>query len=274
MATNVKEEVEEKSEDKPVTDADIAALKEKSLEVEDSQESDETEEEAVDEKQSEDEAEAEEDDGQTNVESEDSKEGFKKKFDNIKGETPDEYASNLEVAYDNSTSEALKWKKMYEDALPTIKQAQAATGDADTPPILDPALAYAKQKMDEEMNKDIEDFAGQYSQIRDPDQYARLEKKVGILTKAIQEEEGRIPPMREVLSDAATLLKWEPDAKTDKLNMKLKDSAAGTKINSSAKPVAKSKVTPDQIKAARNINPLAYQGKTDAEIAKELEPYV
>lgn len=274
MATNVKEDVEEKSEDKPVTDADIAALKEKSLEVEDSKESDETEDEAVDDKQSEDEAEDVEVEDKPDQNVDDSKEGFKKKFDNIKGETPDEYASNLEVAYDNSTSEALKWKKMYEDALPTIKQAQAATGDADTPPILDPALAYAKQKMDEEMNHDIEDFAKNYSQIRDPEQYARLEKKVGILTKAIQEEEGRIPPMREVLSDAATLLKWEPDTKKDELGIKLKDSAAGTKINSSAKPATKSKVTPDQIKAARNINPLAYQNKSDAEIAKELEPYV
>jgi hypothetical protein len=56
--------------------------------------------------------------------------------------------------------------------------------------------------------------------------------------------------------------------------MKLKDGAAVSKTQSSTKPAPKSKVTPDQIRIQRELNPFGTQGKTDAEIAKELEPYV
>lgn len=264
MATNA-EESETQVEDKPVTDADIAALKAKSLEVEGSDEPDETKEEEETEEQSEEEA-ADDDKGQTEEVVDSKEEGFKKKFLNIKGETPEEYATQLEVAYDNSTSEALKWKKMYEDA--------QANRPADETPASDPALTYARQMMDEAMTRDIDNFAKDYPQIRDPEQYAVLEKKVGVLTKAIQAEESRIPSMAEVLSASALILGWEKGSKGEAVGLAVKNEAGVSKTNSQLKTTARTKVTADQIRVAREMDPIKYSGQSDDVIAKDLEPYV
>lgn len=279
MSTNDTDVEDQKVEDKPVTDADLAALKDKALEVEVSKDTDESEPETEEKEEKQEVAETE-DEGQTESEedtSEDKPEEvtFTKKFTNIKGDTPEEYARNIETAYDNSTTEALKWKKLYEDAMPTIKRAEAEAGSdgvSDIP--IPPALQYAEQLMKNDMERDINEFAKRYPQIKDPDEYSKLEKRVGVFTKAIREEEGRVAPMSEVLQLSAVSLQWDQTNKKEELGMAVKDSAAASKAVSATKQTSRSKVTPDQIKAARAMNPFEYANKSDTEIASDLEPYI
>src|SRR5690606_9800822 len=143
MSTNddKPKETEDKTveEGAEVTDSDLKKLKDQLEGVEPEKEDEPSEEEQAEEaeegaegeseesKETESEEAAEEEETESEEETEEetkSEETFTKKYKNIKGDTPEEYAQNLEQAYSNSTSEALKWKKMYEDAQPALKKAE------------------------------------------------------------------------------------------------------------------------------------------------------
>lgn len=269
MAPNADEDrSEETQDDKPVTAADLAASKANAEEVESesSDESEETTEEETSETGSEDTG---EEDGQTDdqtTEEEQSDSTFTKKFQNIKGETPEEYARNLEVAYDNSFAE-----------LKRIRESQTTeTESSDDKPKkpVDPVLAYAAQKMQEDITRDISEFSKEYPQMQDEAERKKVDKRIGIISKTIQEDEGRIPSMRECLDVAAAMFKWQPNSTSDKseqIGAAVKNGAASTKTNSSKKQTPVSKVTDKQIALARQTWGV---GKSDAEIRKELEVHV
>src|SRR5947199_49616 len=102
------EQIVDKSQDKPVTDEDLRNSKYGKDGVE--AKADEPSKPQEPAKPS-DEAEAEEDDQITPEEVVLPETTFTKKFPNIKGDTPEEYASNLEAAYENSSAEAIRLKK-------------------------------------------------------------------------------------------------------------------------------------------------------------------
>src|SRR4051812_36758314 len=111
--TNSPNPSDAQADDKPVTEDDLRALKqeETGVEVQTPDEPAETEQE---ESTSDEETEGSSDD-QIETQAEEA-EGqpeatFTKKFPQIKGDTPEEYALNLEAAYENSTAEALRLKK-------------------------------------------------------------------------------------------------------------------------------------------------------------------
>src|SRR3954471_15699245 len=97
-------------DDKIVTEDDLRALKYPDEDVETLKEEDEPSED--DDANDESDETSEEDDkiDDQATEDEETPPAFVKEFDYIKGDTPEEYAKNLEAAYKNSSSEALRLK--------------------------------------------------------------------------------------------------------------------------------------------------------------------
>lgn len=276
MATNADDVIED---DKQVTEDDLRALKypEDGVDGETQDDTDGTADETTDESDETSDETAQSDDEATD-ESQDS-EAFTKKFDNIQGETPEEYARNLEIAYQNSTAEALRLKGLAEtqqargatEAVTNVADVieEDATAEVD---VNDPVALYMKQKMDEEITSAYTSFSKDYPQVADAPNYTKFTKTVAQLSRTIVDSEKRLAPPSELYSKAAVILGWEKDTVTeaDKLSAAVKNNAASGKTSSATKPIPKSKVSDAMIAANRRM----YPNKTDTEIRTELEEYV
>lgn len=279
--TNPVEEAEKPTDvaddDKPVTEDDLRSLKYDNDEVEPAKaEDDSSEEEKEDEKESEDKGEedakaedSKEEEEQSDDESEEVDTSFVKEFPNIKGDTPEEYAKNLEEAYKNSTAEAMRLKGLAEKGKPKEEEPEG-----EKPAPSNYLEMYAQQKLDDDITKSYAAFKIDYPQVDDDTEYAKFTRTVETLTNTIMTSESRVAPPSELYSKAAVILGWEKQsAPTDKekLAMAVKDKTGTSKTSSSGKKgVSKSKVTDAMIA----VNRAMYPGKTDAQIREELEPYV
>lgn len=274
-------------DDKQVSEEDLRDLKypkddvetSDSEEDEASEEEDDSEEESEDtgdeDGQTDDEAEEGESEEDEKTDSDDDTPDFVKQFSHIKGETPEEYARNLEIAYQNSTAEALRLKELSEKAPPVTDAAQGDDESDDEITSTDPVSLFMKQKMDEEIDAAYADFSKQYTQVSDPAEYDKFTREVSTLSRTILTSQGRMASPRELYSKAAVILDWKPQetapSNEEKVGMALKDNASNTKTSSSPKKkAARSKVTDAMIQANR----LMYPNKSDDEIRKELEPFV
>jgi hypothetical protein len=257
--------------DKEVTEDDLRKLKYESGEVE-SSENEEDESAEVDEE--EESTEVGEEDGQTDdqteseEESEESEEDsefdkLKKEFPYIKGDTPEEFAKNLSIAYKNSSAEAIRLKK-------------AATGDDDKDGKTDKPKSitdlYVQNEIDKKINEAWNGFKKDYPQVEDPAEYEKFVATVDTLQKLSLSQDKLTPP-GDLYNMAAAALRWESNgvSSKDRTDNAIKDRASSTKpTGSGGKPRPKSKVTDEMIAVNRKM----YPGKTDAEIRAELEPYV
>lgn len=267
-------------DDKQVTEEDLRKLKYPDDDVEDSKESDETddgeettddsEEAGEDDGKTDDDTEDDESEEESNDDSDDDTSDFVKEFPNIKGDTPGEYAKNLEAAYKNSTAEFQRLRSEKTDS----DDSDDSDATATTVDTSDPISLYMKQKMDDEIQTAFADFGKDYSQVNDQTEYNRFTVKVAALSQTILQTEKRLASPTELYKMAAVILGWEPTAKPngkEKMGMALKDKAASGKSSSSTgKSTPKSKVTDSMIK----VNRMMYPDKSDDEIRKELEPYV
>lgn len=263
-------------DDKAVTEADLRDLKYSTDDVETSDEADEASEgeeneddteEAGEEEDNTDDSQEEDTDDSDETETDSS--DFVKEFKNIKGDTPEEYARNLEEAYKNSTAEALRLKNLAD------APKDSEVGTLDEVDISDPVSLYMKQKMNEDITAQFSDFSKRFPQVQDTSKYSDFTREVSTLSQTILSSQKRLASPKELYEKAAIILGWTPEdappTSKDKLNIALKDTAATSKTTSAGKKGApKSKVT-DQMLAA---NRLMYPGKTDAEIREELEPYI
>jgi hypothetical protein len=268
MATNATETAVDDS--KQVTDEDLRKLKEDS-EVEtlegadEAQDTDETEEESK---------ETGEEDGKTDdqaeEEEEQSEDSFVKEFINIKGETLEDYARNLEEAYKQSTGEAIRLKGELDKAPKDTEIGETSDAEVD---LTDPVSLFMKQKMDEEITTAYNDFSKSFPQVQDATEYAKFTNEVATLSQTILQSQKRLASPKELYSKAAVILGWEPDATVDnkdKLNIALKGSASISKTTSATKPKSTSKITDAQVTIAKQMGGWT-DGKSDAEIRKELE---
>lgn len=270
MATNA----DENNDDKQVSEQDLRDLKYGSDVDGESQDDAETDETQTDEEDT------GEVDGQTEDQADatDETETFTKKFQNIQGDSPEEYARNLEVAYQNSTTEALRLKALQDSqqaqgAADAATQTESATekdsGNTEAS-ITDPVSLFMKQKMDEEINTAYTAFSKEYPQVADPTDYNKFTKMVAQLSRTIIDSESRLAPPSELYSKAAIILGWQKDANAEKLNMAVKNAGATGKTTSATKSTPHSKVTDAMI----SVNRKMYPGKSDAEIRTELEEYI
>lgn len=266
MATNADPAVDDST---PTTEDDIRRLKYGDDDVESIQKVEDeiaetTEEEDGAEESSEPEVKPEEPAAESQEES-----AFVKQFPNIKGDTPEEYAKNLEIAYQNSTKEALRLKELSEAS------RQSSSEEEDAP--VDPVSLWVKQQLDEEITTAYTSFSKDFPQVTDADNYGAFTKTVGLVQQTIMSAEGRMAKPAELYKKAAIILGWEPvttPTSEEKLGMALKDSAAvsnaSSKASSASGAVPKSKVTDKMVDTYKKM----YPGKSDADIRKELEPYV
>lgn len=267
MSTNDTEEVVQ-DDDKEVTEADLRDLKYGADGVEISHETDEP---ADDDESTNTEDEATGDEGeQIDDEAkgeEQSKPTFTKKFSNIKGDTPEEYAANLETAYENSTAE---YHKLRTEAVKE-EPKDGKKEEAKTP---DTMALFMQQKMDEEIMAAFTPFQKEYSQVTDPDEYKKFTREVDVLARTILQSQNRLASPAELYKKAAAVLGWEPQTvptKEEKLKMALKDGGSASKASgSSGKSANKSKVTDEMLRVNRRM----YPEKTDAQIREELEPHI
>lgn len=250
--------------DKPVTEDDLRALKYGDKDVETDKTEDEPAETEEDEETSEETEDEEIGKTEDDVEGEEESEPtFTKQFPQIKGDTPEEYAKNLEKAYENSTAEAMRLKT----PAPDVEKKE--DDEVDTSNV---TSLYAKQQMDKAITAAWTDFQKQYPQTTDPNEYAKFSSTVTTLSNTILQSEKRLAEPRELYDMAAGIMKWQPETPTkeDKLKIAVKDNAASTRSTGSTKPSTKSKVTDAMV----SLNRKMYPNKSDAEIRKELEPYV
>ena len=274
MATNAEDPAVDDS--KEVTEDDLRSLKYDDAGVETSKEEDEPAEDT------EDETEESEDTGDdSDVESEDDDQSdsseepsFVKEFPNIKGDTPEEYAKNLEEAYKNSTAEAMRLKGIA-DAPPTApEQVKQVTEDDDKDVSASPLELYAQQQLDREIADAYTKFQVDYPQVTDPVEYNKFTVEVATLSNTIYTSQKRLASPDELYEKAAIILGWEKESalsSKDKLDIAVKTNTASPKITSAApKGTNKSKVTDEMIR----VNRAMYPGKSDADIRKELEPFV
>lgn len=259
MSTN-DDKSEDKTEDKPVTEDDLRAAKYEKEEVDTEKSEDETSET--------DEADNEESEETTEEESEEqSEETFTKKFPHIKGDTPEEYAKNLEAAYDNSTAEFHKLRS-------TKSEEKSEDEEEDSP--LSYTELYVKQELDKKIVNAFTDLKKDYPQVTNEAEYEKFVSKVEVLSK-VALAENRVEEPADLYNTAAVLLGWEkqntpPDDK-EKLAMAMKDGASVSKSSNGTKSKAKSasKVTDAEVATYRKMNPSSTI--SDTEIRKELEPH-
>lgn len=280
MATNADQE-DAVDSGATVTEEDIRNLKysEDEVETADKAEDDAPEEDGVEETDEDTGEEADSGDQADGEEEAQSPEPtFVKEFPHIKGDTPEEYARNLEKSYQNSTSEALRLKQEL-DKTKAVKPPLTSTdssGDDDDEQPLTAEQLWLKQQMDEEIANSFESFKKDYPQVDDPDEYDKFKAEVSVFSNAIRQAQGRMATPAELYQKAALSLGWdkqsEPSDK-EKLGIAIKDSGGTSKaITSGAKPPAKSKVTDAQIATYRKMNPSTTLSDTD--IRKELEPHI
>lgn len=264
-------------DDLDVSEEGLAKLKAESEGVETSKEEDEPDE--IDQEDGTDEDTGEEGDqiADESAEDEDSQEeeSFVKEFPNIKGDTPEEYAKNLEIAYKNSTAEALRLKGVAEapSTTPPVPEAPEDGQQQPVPPT-DTLSIWAKQKLDQEIDTAYIAFQKDYPQVTEPEKYTEFTREVSVLADTIMRSQGRLASPDEVYSKAAISLGWtkgsEPDSK-EQLGMALKDRGASSKASGAAKTTPK---TPKVSQAMLEANRKMYPNKSDADIIKELTPFI
>lgn len=204
---------------------------------------------------------------ETDEPDDDSDSTFTKRFTQFKGDSPEEYLKNLEEGYYNSSSEAMRLNNEVKDLKAKVEQvagliannpelAEQLNLPQDQPAVdKDPAIRYAETKMQEEMKNEYEAFVALHPEIEsDPGLQERMTKRLAVLAKTVQEEEGRYLGMGEGLELAWTSLGMAQQDKKEEIRMKAKDVAASTKTaKGGTKKVVKSEFTPAQLEMAEKL---------------------
>lgn len=207
-----------------------------------------------------------------------------KPFPWLKGETPEEWASELAKAYENSTNEALKLKKQLDDGNITVEQAKQIIANQSTVPQTQataaqptfdvnshPALQYAASQMEREMITAFDSFAKEYPQARDPQDFDRMTKAADGAALAFRAANGRMPSYSELYQATANLLGWQAASKSAKRDAAIKEGAASSQVTGGSKPPArKTEITESQLQVARRLFP----NQSDEDLIKDLSNYV
>jgi|ERR1035437_1348165 hypothetical protein len=223
---------------------------------------------------------------ETAVESEDktpeaeTQPSFTKQFTNLKGETPQEYITEIEKAYQNSTNEALRLKKQLDDSAQIIEEAKKVvatvpSATATEQPVAptftqdtNPDLAWAKQLREDAMITSFDEFKKNYPQAIEGEQFQKfLNASKGVEEAFKASHDNRLPTYPELYKGIADILGWQPTKVTAKRDAAIKESAASSQTVSATQPVAKqSKVTEAQVDAYLRMFP----AKDRATVVKEL----
>lgn len=215
-----------------------------------------------------DDSQEEEGDDEDTGDGEDDEPEFKKAFSQIKGDTPQEYAQNLEEAYRQSSQEGKLNAKKAKEAEARIDQIAAAVAknpelaklineavpDGEISPTTDPALLHARQAMEQKMESDYKAFTDLHPELdSDPDLQEKVLAEVTIFGDAARKK-GKILGMDDALRKAWISLGLDKEDSKEKVSVKAKETASKSKTNNSNKKTTKTPtLTPEQIAAGKKM---------------------
>lgn len=200
-----------------------------------------------------DESDDSDDEGEDESDDEDS-EDFKKRFTQIKGDSPTEYLKNLETTYAEHSKEAVKLNRQNKELQKVVDRinqlvaanpelAKAFKGDEvkqEEVAAKDPAVAWAEAEMQRTWQKDYDEFVEQHPEIEsDPALADELNEQLSVVRDVIQKKEGRLVGMGEGLRKAWKLL--DKDDTQEKVRMAAKENASKGKSASGKKSDSKGK---------------------------------
>jgi hypothetical protein len=178
---------------------------------------------------------------------------FKKRFTQIKGDTPEEYLPNLEEAYRNSSTEAQRLAKEAKDLQKRVDQIGAlvaknpelakaleeGTGEGAPSPIVDPALQYAREQMQQTFEREYNEFADLHPELNTDDELKeKVIEELQILAD-VYDRRGQRLGMAEGLKKAWISLGLDADDSKEKAATQAKQQAA--KPNTQGKPKSTTK---------------------------------
>jgi hypothetical protein len=255
------DEVKDESvvEDASSDEADSSEIKEE-----------ETDENATAEEESEDESDAEQ-------------QAFEKRFPRFKGETLEEYVKNLEDGYSNSSAEAVRisreLKRLKEDKMSQIANSGADDTKEEPAKKEDPALIYARQKMEEDAQRDYRSFSEAHPEVDETSEsfdeslFEEFDKEAGYARDYLYRKTGKIPTLMEAMQRAWAVMNPETVSKEEKIAMAAKSAGAGSKAKGAAKEQPKSKFSDAQIENVKKMDP-KLEDKSRAEIEEILSKYI
>lgn len=174
---------------------------------------------------------------------------FKKRFTQLKGETPEEYIKNLEDAYANSSTEGQRTAKEAKDATERFNKIASlvatdpdfaeklatATDENAVNPVVDPATKWAREQMDKEYSKDYSAFAELHPEmISDENLRTEVITELDIIGQAY-EARGKTLTMAEGLKKAWISLGYDEIDKKDDVVDKTKEQASTTSTQTTKK---------------------------------------
>lgn len=224
-----------------------------------------------------------EDEDEDSVEDDEDSESFNKRLTQFKGDTPTEYAKNLEDGYLETSKEGVRLAKENKElkaAVERINQLIATNPDLAqaigneettvTPQVpKDPALAWAEAERDKAWQKDYDNFKDLHPEIEtDPVLADKLNTQLLVVKEVIEKTEGRLVGMDEGLNKAWKLL--GKDESEENIRVAAKDTASKGKAVSGKKSEQGSKVkfTDSQIKVTMQM-----MGIDRNEAVKQLSAY-
>jgi hypothetical protein len=179
-----------------------------------------------------------------------------KQFPNLKGDTWESYAKELEIAYQNSFSEALRLNNELKEKNAQVAQPAAQPDSPAVPdvaPVVNPTRAeldslpeiqYAKAQMNRDMVTSFNDFSKDYPQALEADSFDKFQKASDGVSAAFRATEGRTPTWSELYKGIAGALGWQPANATAKKDAALKDAVSSSQtVSSTAPPAKRSKVS-------------------------------
>lgn len=206
---------------------------------------------------------------------------FTKQFQNLKGDSWDTYGPELETAYVNSTNEALRLKKQLDDNVPLIEEAKRIVAEKQaaqpqenpaSPNLLTidshPDVQYAKQLREREMITAFNDFAKEFPQARETDEFNKFTAASnGVALAFAAGNNGTQPSYPELFNGIASVLGWTSTTKEAKKDAAIKDLASTSQVNSSGvSPARRTKVTDAEVDVYLKM----FTSKTREEAIKEL----
>lgn len=237
--------------------------------LDDEVETTEVEDETVNDEDEQEEGDDSQDEGDDESEEDEEEPEFEKAFKNIKGDTPTEYAKNLEEAYRKSSTEGKLNYQKAKDNQATLDRIAAvvaknpeiakvineATDDTEIPLTTDPALIHARQEMETKMESDYNKFVQSHPELdTDPELQEKVLEEVRLFSE-VARKKGRIPAMSEALTKAWISLGLDKEDSKEKIVTKAKETASKPKTNNgNKKPSGKTPtLSAEQIAAGKKM---------------------
>lgn len=195
----------------------------------------------------EDKSEETEEEASTEEESEaEAAEPFTKQFPNLKGETIADYVKELEQAYTNSTTEAIRLKR--EADARAAQPADPAQPVAPAAPVeTNPDLLYVKSVRERDMNEAFDKFATSYPNVREGQEFDRFTAASdGVWAAWTRSHNNQAPTFDQLYKSIADVLGWEPVGKTAKKDNAIKTSGVSSSVSSATAPAPKTAPVSDK----------------------------